>query len=1047
MVITSSFFAWSGQVQLEGVRWHPYIYTMRFAATLAGGYLLAILFSGCEGTAGTCTEPSGCRAITCTGLDCNDAGISDDAGVDAGINEDAGVDAGRDDDAGVDAGMEVDAGIDAGISDDAGVDAGMEVDAGLDAGPGIVTGGGENCADPFVVPSGSWNFDASIADAGNDITFVDVGLCEGSSAFSSTGGDHIYRVAVQPGERVVAGLNSPNFDHILNFLDGLLGCGLPNPDGGPGTIDVSCLAGIDSPEPSVLKYTNDTSATKDVYVVVDTYSGAGSEYALSLHSGPIPLGDECSNPEPLMTGTQLNAQNLAIDSSFGADYWTASSCPYRSGIERTYQFTVPAGSVARVTVTPSPGFNPTLSLVANATDCVAGECLAKSEGTMGQPHTLAYRNLDLANAKPVILIVDANFTLNGTYSLLATVEPIDTGDTCEVAATAPPSVSDTLLYAFADYQSGPGCVSGSNGPDTAWLTTVPPGNRLTATLAVSSADGGAVPEFRPRLHLVKDTCAATLSCVASAGATATSISTTYDNLSSVDESIAMIVDTPDSAPLGTYTLSSTVAPSVFLPGDTCSSVAAPIVTDTALNGESSVGYSSHWNTATLETNCTFLDGPDKVYQVTLPPGWQLSTTATSTDDVALSAVIGTAADCIASPVTCTLSQDATSSGEETLRHNNTTTSTQTVFVIVDRRVSSTPSNVFDIHFSLTPVTAGTESCDTASPLGAQTSIASSTVGMTDNYNIASANGCISGNTGSTAPDAVWTVTVPPQSTTTISAVASWRLSLNVVSSPSSNCGGTLGAGMMCLGSMGRGPGLLNSVGLSNTTDVGLPVYAVIDGYDTTDFGPYEMHTSTVALPYSVSRIPTACTDMSTGTAVPAAVGDDAVSGVLALPFTFEYFHSPVTHASVCSNGFAQLWPTATGTPQSSASNGSFPTSSTPNNMVAPLWDDLTSVGGSTVKTLTTGTTPNRVFTIEWGQFTYFGGTQLERLTFQIQLRETLNTVEYHYCQLALNGGDAERLSGRYASVGLEDATGTQGVTISVDKANAFSTTEAFRLTP
>ena len=45
----------------------------------------------------------------------------------------------------------------------------------------------------------------------------------------------------------------------------------------------------------------------------------------------------------------------------------------------------------------------------------------------------------------------------------------------------------------------------------------------------------------------------------------------------------------------------------------------------------------------------------------------------------------------------------------------------------------------------------------------------------------------------------------------------------------------------------------------------------------------------------------------------------------ALPFTARFFASDVTHFSVSSNGFMQLWPSSAGTPLSSATNAAIPT--------------------------------------------------------------------------------------------------------------------------
>ena len=192
--------------------------------------------------------------------------------------------------------------------------------------------------------------------------------------------------------------------------------------------------------------------------------------------------------------------------------------------------------------------------------------------------------------------------------------------------------------------------------------------------------------------------------------------------------------------------------------------------------------------------------------------------------------------------------------------------------------------------------------------------------------------------------------------------------------------------------------------------------------------------------------------LTTGTALAGPVADDTASAITALPIQFNFFGTAVTNYSVTSNGFAQLWPSATGTPSTSASPTAIPSSSGPNNMVAVFWDDLiNAASGTTVKTLTTGAMPNRKFTIEWANFSLYDQTTMgagpERLTFQAQLYETTNVIEYHYCTLAANAGDAPRTTGGAAAVGVENAAGTSGVQHSFNTTGSVSTANAIRFTP
>jgi hypothetical protein len=229
----------------------------------------------------------------------------------------------------------------------------------------------------------------------------------------------------------------------------------------------------------------------------------------------------------------------------------------------------------------------------------------------------------------------------------------------------------------------------------------------------------------------------------------------------------------------------------------------------------------------------------------------------------------------------------------------------------------------------------------------------------------------------------------------------------------------------------------------------IDVFILVDGYSTGS-GAFSVTTSTAAIPYTKTTIATACTDMTGATAVPGTLGDEATSAIIPLPsaFAFSFFGTAATHYSVTSNGYAQLWPSATGTPVVDYANTPIPGSSVPHNFVAPFWDDLMDVTATAITTHTTGSGSNRVFTIQWADTTpYASSAGPERFTFQAQLYETSNVIEFHYCTMAANGGSATRTTGNSATIGLENATGTIGVQHSHNTATSVSPANALRFTP
>ncbi len=192
---------------------------------------------------------------------------------------------------------------------------------------------------------------------------------------------------------------------------------------------------------------------------------------------------------------------------------------------------------------------------------------------------------------------------------------------------------------------------------------------------------------------------------------------------------------------------------------------------------------------------------------------------------------------------------------------------------------------------------------------------------------------------------------------------------------------------------------------------------------------------------AISPIAAACVDTTSGMSL-AAIGDDAATPIAALPFAFALQGAAVTHYSVTSNGFLQLWPSMAGTPSTAYINAPIPSVAPPNGMIAAFWDDLVPGASGTLRALVTGTAPNRVLVVEWGNWGTFGDAGQD-LTFQAHLRETTGVVELHYC--AMMG--AARATGASATIGYETLDGSAGVQISLDTAGAAATGTGYRITP
>lgn len=202
--------------------------------------------------------------------------------------------------------------------------------------------------------------------------------------------------------------------------------------------------------------------------------------------------------------------------------------------------------------------------------------------------------------------------------------------------------------------------------------------------------------------------------------------------------------------------------------------------------------------------------------------------------------------------------------------------------------------------------------------------------------------------------------------------------------------------------------------------------------------------------YAREVIPNSC-EALTGAAL-ALRGDDASAPVTALPFAFRYFGEAMQGYSVSTNGFVQLWPELTGTPDTRSPPSqvnAFPIAEAPARVVAPFWADLlTGLNGSIRAELVAGA--RRHLTVEWrdmNQCCVQQGTM--RLSFQARFFEDDGSIEFHYCRLQPSG-DA-RSNGAGAVVGLQNVDGTRSVPYGIFGGGAgnefLSTSNGLRFTP
>ena len=143
--------------------------------------------------------------------------------------------------------------------------------------------------------------------------------------------------------------------------------------------------------------------------------------------------------------------------------------------------------------------------------------------------------------------------------------------------------------------------------------------------------------------------------------------------------------------------------------------------------------------------------------------------------------------------------------------------------------------------------------------------------------------------------------------------------------------------------------------------------------------------------------------------------DDALSGAKNIGFTFNYCGTDYTQFKVSSNGWLTFNTSETGSLTINDLDGT----STPQDRLAPLWDDLDGRASSTsvAKYKTTGSAGSQILTVEWRnwEWNYSAGDGV--ISFQVKLYESDNHIEFVYRR------ESNSVNSGSASIGIQDAAG------------------------
>ena len=146
---------------------------------------------------------------------------------------------------------------------------------------------------------------------------------------------------------------------------------------------------------------------------------------------------------------------------------------------------------------------------------------------------------------------------------------------------------------------------------------------------------------------------------------------------------------------------------------------------------------------------------------------------------------------------------------------------------------------------------------------------------------------------------------------------------------------------------------------------------------------------------------------STGTFITLGLDD---SQTVPLPFSFDFYGESKTDVTIASNGYLTF-----GTNGTDFTNDGIPNTTSPDDLIAPFWDDLDPGSGGTVHYLDDG---NR-FIVQWTDVPFFNQPSTAN-TFQVILNQG-GSVRFQYLSTEGSGS---------ATVGIENSDASDGLEVS-----------------
>lgn len=199
-------------------------------------------------------------------------------------------------------------------------------------------------------------------------------------------------------------------------------------------------------------------------------------------------------------------------------------------------------------------------------------------------------------------------------------------------------------------------------------------------------------------------------------------------------------------------------------------------------------------------------------------------------------------------------------------------------------------------------------------------------------------------------------------------------------------------------------------------------------------------TATPLQNYEVSEI-----DFSpeTGNGIPVILDEDEVSPPLQIGFPFKFFGNYYNTFSISSNGFITF---DSASVDGCCTGQKLPDFTTPNNLVAFAWEDLSPQLGGSISYFISGSAPYRELIVSFDQVPhYIFNSSGDPVTAQIKLFESSNVIEIH--TTFMPGNPAGAWSNH--TMGIENSDGTLSAAVPGRNGNNTwtATNDAWRFSP